>query len=104
MTDWRHKAACRGEDPELFFPIGNAGAATQAQVDEAKAVCARCSVRSACLNWALDNGEDAGVWGGSTEVERRQIRRANHTEDGTTQHNTVAKERVAALIRGEQAG
>ena len=46
--DWRHKAACLDEDPELFFPIGNTGPALL-QIEEAKQVCRRCDVRDACL-------------------------------------------------------
>ncbi len=53
--DWRHKAACRDEDPELFFPIGDAGPALL-QIEEAKQVCRSCSVREACLEWALASG------------------------------------------------
>ena len=67
--DWRHRALCRDEDPELFFPIGTTGPAA-AQVDEAKAVCRRCDVRTECLQWALESGQDAGVWGGMSEQER----------------------------------
>nr|CEL23362.1 WhiB-like transcription regulator [Kibdelosporangium sp. MJ126-NF4]CTQ96902.1 WhiB-like transcription regulator [Kibdelosporangium sp. MJ126-NF4] len=104
MADWRRKAACRDEDPELFFPIGNAGQATQNQVDEARAVCARCPVREACLQWALANGEDAGVWGGWTEAERRQFRRRTSARArNSVRHGAVVDEdRVAALMRGAQ--
>lgn len=74
--DWRHRAACRGEDPELFFPIGNSGAALD-QLEEAKAVCRRCNVQEQCLQWALETGQDVGVWGGMSEDERRvMVRRA----------------------------
>lgn len=72
--DWRHTAACRDEDPELFFPIGTTGPALM-QVEDAKAVCRRCDVSEACLNWALENGQDAGVWGGLSEDERRVLKR-----------------------------
>jgi WhiB family redox-sensing transcriptional regulator len=72
--DWRHTAACRDEDPELFFPIGTTGPALM-QVEDAKAVCRRCDVAEACLNWALENGQDAGVWGGLSEDERRALKR-----------------------------
>lgn len=72
--DWRHTAACRDEDPELFFPIGNTGPALM-QIEEARAVCLRCDVRDTCLEWALENGQDAGVWGGKSEDERRALRR-----------------------------
>jgi WhiB family redox-sensing transcriptional regulator len=72
--DWRHRALCRDEDPELFFPIGTAGpAATQA--DEAKQVCRRCTAVDDCLEWALETGQDAGVWGGTDEEERRLLKR-----------------------------
>lgn len=74
--DWRHQSACLDEDPELFFPIGNTGPAL-AQVEQAKKVCARCVVREACLQWALDAGQDYGVWGGMSEDERRALKRRN---------------------------
>jgi WhiB family redox-sensing transcriptional regulator len=64
--DWRHRAACRDEDPELFFPIGTSGPALL-QVEQAKAVCRRCTVADDCLQWALETGQDAGVWGGMSE-------------------------------------
>jgi WhiB family transcriptional regulator, redox-sensing transcriptional regulator len=72
--DWRHRAACRDEDPELFFPIGTTGPALL-QVDDAKAVCRRCEAVDECLSWALDAGQDAGVWGGLDEDERRALKR-----------------------------
>ncbi|MGO1666804.1 WhiB family transcriptional regulator [Flaviflexus sp.] len=74
--DWRHRAACLTEDPELFFPIGNSGPAL-AQVEQAKAVCNRCEVRDTCLKWALETGQDVGVWGGMSEEERRSLKRRN---------------------------
>ena len=74
--DWRHKAVCRDEDPELFFPVGNSGPAL-AQIADAKLVCNRCPVTTDCLTWALDSGQDAGVWGGMSEDERRALKRRN---------------------------
>jgi WhiB family redox-sensing transcriptional regulator len=74
--DWRHRAACRDEDPELFFPVGTSGPALL-QIAEAKAVCRRCPVSVECLNWALASGQDAGVWGGMSEDERRALKRRN---------------------------
>ncbi len=44
------------------------------QTEEAKAVCRRCSVREACLRWALDMDQFTGVWGGTSEAERRALR------------------------------
>lgn len=72
--DWRSRAACLNVDPELFFPIGNTGPAL-AQAAEAKAVCATCEVEATCLQWALDNNQDSGVWGGMSEEERRALKR-----------------------------
>ena len=74
--DWRHRAKCRIEDPELFFPVGTSGPA-MLQIAKAKAVCQRCPVRTECLNWALASGQDAGVWGGTSEDERRALKRRN---------------------------
>lgn len=45
------------------------------QIEEAKAVCRRCDVREQCLQWALETGQDAGVWGGLSEDERRALKR-----------------------------
>ena len=72
--DWRDPAACLDEDPELFFPIGNTGPAI-AQIEEAKKVCRRCEVVDTCLKWAIESGQDAGVWGGLSEDERRALKR-----------------------------
>jgi WhiB family transcriptional regulator, redox-sensing transcriptional regulator len=73
--EWVHRARCRDEDPELFFPIGNTGPAAL-QIDVAKAICVACEVRQECLEWAIATGQDAGVWGGLSEEERRAVRRA----------------------------
>jgi WhiB family redox-sensing transcriptional regulator len=73
--EWVHRARCKDEDPELFFPIGNTGPAAQ-QIDMAKAICLVCDVRQECLEWAIATGQDAGVWGGLSEDERRAVRRA----------------------------
>lgn len=72
--DWRHEAACRDEDPELFFPIGNTGPAL-IQIEEAKRVCRSCTVMDSCLQWAMDTSQEAGVWGGMSEDDRRLARR-----------------------------
>jgi WhiB family transcriptional regulator, redox-sensing transcriptional regulator len=74
LLDWRDQAACLDEDPELFFPVGSTGPALE-QTERAKAVCAGCPVRAACLDWAVETGQHAGVWGGMSEDERRAWRR-----------------------------
>ena len=63
----------RDTDPELFFPIGTAGPALH-QEARAKQICAGCQVRTACLRWALASGQEVGVWGVTSEDERRTIR------------------------------
>lgn len=72
--DWRHEANCINEDPELFFAVGTSGPA-QLQNAEAKSVCRGCRVRQECLAFALDTGQDVGVYGGLTEYERRALKR-----------------------------
>jgi WhiB family transcriptional regulator, redox-sensing transcriptional regulator len=72
---WMPRGACRGEDPELFFPVTAAGPAL-AQVFAAKAVCFGCVVRAACLSYALASGQ-AGIWGGTTQEERHAMRRSS---------------------------
>jgi WhiB family redox-sensing transcriptional regulator len=73
--DWTSFAACRqpGVDPEWFFPVGDVGPGLR-EVAAAKAVCARCPVARECLEWALREGEAAGIWGGTTPEERRALR------------------------------
>lgn len=64
---WRQRAACRGVDPDIFYPV------TDEEAEDAKAICRSCPVEQACLEWALANRESDGVWGGATERERRRI-------------------------------
>lgn len=68
-TSWRQLARCRGVDPEIFYPIAEDDA------DEAKAICALCPVREACLEHALAYREKDGIWGGLTARERRRVLR-----------------------------
>jgi WhiB family redox-sensing transcriptional regulator len=64
---WRQHAACRGVDPDIFYPI------SEEEAEEAKAICASCAVCETCLEYALGNRERDGVWGGATERERRRM-------------------------------
>lgn len=70
--DWRHDAACRGSDPEMFFPH-NGYSETHPDVLAAKATCRACPVKTACLQWALDVRDDHAVLGGLTAHERRSL-------------------------------
>jgi WhiB family transcriptional regulator, redox-sensing transcriptional regulator len=79
---WMPWGACQGEDPELFFPVTEAGPALM-QVFAAKAVCFRCAVRASCLSYALASGQ-VGIWGGTTREERHAMR---HWSGLARQHN-----------------
>jgi WhiB family redox-sensing transcriptional regulator len=69
--EWGDQARCRGVDPEQFFVRGSANARSAVKV------CSRCGVKDACLEYALDNEIDFGIWGGLTERQRRAfLRRA----------------------------
>ena len=73
---WRSRPACLDENPELFFPIGNSDPAFH-QIEEARVVCRRCEVVDTCLKWAIDSGQDAGVWGGLSAQQRHSLKRRN---------------------------
>lgn len=63
--NWREGRACRMVDPEIFFNEADEGLAV--------ALCFQCPVRELCLAWAMEHNEKFGVWGGLTELERRQV-------------------------------
>jgi WhiB family redox-sensing transcriptional regulator len=69
--DWRASAVCTGFSSELFFP--DKGASGHAL--EAKIICRGCPVRAECLEWAMTNHEEFGIWGAMTREERRALRR-----------------------------
>lgn len=72
-NDWRHRAACRNLDPEIFFPVAEAGPALARQEARALAVCARCPVVAECLAFALRE-LPYGIAGGMTAHQRRELR------------------------------
>ena len=74
LDSWWSGGACLASEPELFFPISDAGP-SRSQVARAKAVCAACPVRRSCLEYAVARGHLTGVWGGTTEEERQALRR-----------------------------
>lgn len=71
---WRDRASCADSNPELFFPVGTTGIALD-QIDAAKVVCDECVAKDECLEFALATNQEAGVWGGATEEERRKLRK-----------------------------
>ena len=87
--DWRDAAACRDADPELFFPDDDLRSA-RAQLKTAKLICRGCPVSATCLSWALASGQEAGIWGGLTEDERRRLHRRGllSTSRGLTMRGT----------------
>ena len=91
-TAWRDQAVCRDEDPELFFPIGDTGQSA-VQIEAAKAVCRRCPVMEACGLWALTTGEDVGVWGGLSKLERRAVHRRRATDPGLSYEEAIDRVR-----------
>lgn len=69
-TKWMDEGRCRDLDPATFFPSDGAG------VEAARRICEECPVRVTCLEFALVNRVDHGVWGGASERERRRILRS----------------------------
>ena len=66
---WQADSLCAQTDPEAFFP--EKGGSTR----DAKKICASCDVRAQCLEYALQNDERFGIWGGLSERERRKLRK-----------------------------
>ena len=69
-SNWMAEGLCAEKPPSLFFPSDGVG------VDVARKICAECPVKSACLEYALENRIDHGVWGGTSERERRRLKKA----------------------------
>ena len=67
VISWQERALCAQTDPEAFFP--EKGGSTR----DAKRVCLSCDVRVECLEYALENDERFGIWGGLSERERRRL-------------------------------
>jgi WhiB family redox-sensing transcriptional regulator len=76
--DWMARGNCRDHPPATFFPSDGVG------VDVARRICANCPVKSPCLEYALHNGVDHGVWGGTSERERRRIARQRRLARATS--------------------
>lgn len=69
---WMAHGLCREVGADLFFPEGRGGAVA-AQTAQAKQICGGCRVRQLCLEWALETGQNTGVWGGLSEDERYSL-------------------------------
>lgn len=73
VADWRARAACAGYANDLFFPIGEDP--DEATIAKAKGICSVCPVATDCLEYALETNQRSGVWGGTSEKERKSLRR-----------------------------
>lgn len=80
-TPWQNLAACRGSHPDLFFTARG----DNETVILAKTICGQCPVRAECLKHALDNNEVYGIWGGTSEHQRRKLKRTRKTHRVCTQ-------------------
>jgi len=88
---WQAEAICRDADAELFFaPDGKTTDARQRREAAAKLICEGCPVRSRCLSWSLEMREPEGIWGGTTEEERRALRRSRSSTPAATAADRVA--------------
>jgi WhiB family redox-sensing transcriptional regulator len=77
--EWMAEGKCREVPPSVFFPSDGVG------VEAARRICAECPVKSPCLEYALVNRVDHGVWGGTSERERRRIARRRRLEQAERQ-------------------
>lgn len=107
---WRERAACRHVEAKLFFTAGTTGIAVN-QIAAAKAVCGRCPVRDAGLQFAFETNQEWGVWGGTDEDERRLLRRAWRSgrkplprSPSAVRTNVVTDESGARRRRGMRQG
>jgi len=86
---WRLEAYCKGKKTDFFYPeIGTKGAAEQ--VRSVKTLCALCSVSAECLQEAIANDEQFGIWGGLTPKERSKVRR---------QYSVLTKEIASVVVK-----
>lgn len=100
VADWRYRAACWGEDPELFYLTGKEDAATAPpQIAEAKAVCHRCPVQPECLAWALSVNDEYGILGGMSAEERKPLRRKVARESPPERNQPAGKTKRCELCR-----
>ena len=90
-TKWMADGNCASRPPSLFFPSDGVG------VEAAKRVCEGCPVQSMCLEYAIEHRIDHGVWGGTSERQRRRIIKARAAE-------VAVPRRRRSDLAGQQAG
>lgn len=74
LVAWQEDAACAGSDPDLFDPPSTRGRTSYRVPEAAKAICRSCPVIGECLEYAIQNPDLQGVWGGTSERERTALR------------------------------
>jgi WhiB family redox-sensing transcriptional regulator len=79
-TNWMAQGNCAEKPPEVFFPSDGVG------VEAAKRICATCPVQAACLEHALVNRIDHGVWGGTSERQRRRLLKSRRLDAQPATH------------------
>ena len=72
--NWQQDAACKGMDTRLFFPARGESS------PEAESACGRCPVRLECAEYAIGSGQRFGIWGGTSERQRRRVRAGRAVE------------------------
>ena len=96
-TSWMVQGRCRDLPPEVFFPSDGVG------VEVARRYCAECPVKSPCLEYALENHIEHGVWGGASERERRRIARSRRGLPARPNSSTVSQSVAAPTRQGVSA-
>lgn len=84
--DWQKDGLCTGQGPALWFPPRGTPIS---QIAKAKAICRQCPIRQKCLDYALYHGDRYGIWGGTTEMERRKMRQTATVRPNRIKHITV---------------
>jgi WhiB family redox-sensing transcriptional regulator len=95
-SDWMIEGACRNRRDVEFFPTDGSG------VQAARRVCAGCTVRAECLEFALAEGINHGVWGGTSDRERQRIRATRAKEARTAARSAAGAGRGAAARASER--
>ncbi|SFN30180.1 Homeodomain-like domain-containing protein [Pseudonocardia ammonioxydans] len=101
--DWRSRAACRGSEPETFFPTAAGGPELARAEAAAKRICTGCPVRTECLAWAMEV-LPFGIAGGLSEAERAERRRATRTPRRRGLGRGVAMAKAHRASPGRDAG
>lgn len=89
--DWRKDALCVGKNVHLFYPEVNVKGAIK-QINAMKAICNMCPVKFECLEFAIENNEEYGIWGGMLANERKRIRRYRKRVNAETSVQPQQKE------------